>query len=906
MKKMTTIKHWLLALAVAFPAGAVLAQDYPVSFSTTQGYTHGSRRLSGATLAGSSDGAQTVSVPTETVYVDATDQFVTARPGDALTVRFNFTTDWMHGYVYLDYGNDGQFDALINDDKTLPAETDIVAFSYYKGKNSTGAAVSNSNVLNPPAFTLPADLPEGMYRLRFKVDWDSVDPAGSTVDGNGILKNGGGIFDVLLNVHGEHTQVVCQAENGQVSLADGTALGTTATALPFGQSQRLRLMPAEGYRADYVRIRHGHNLTGEQYIHGNRQWEETTIPAYLIKDGLLDLPAAYMDGEVNLEVVFVPAQTTGDATTDYPLAFAQDASISAEAPALTAMKFQGKKSKGGLLRTSATATTAYLDLTPQALGVIPGDSITITMTRPRALDAYLYIDLDGDGQFSVSTDAEGRPTVSSELIAFAEADDPESTTALTFPKFALHPLLPAGMYRARMVVDRGAVTPEGSAALVERSGLVMDFLINVYQTNGRLRINTTNGSLNGANYTALPYNLPAYRKLDVVPTPAVAGFAAKEVTIRRGHNLQGEQYIHGNRQWSEYTVAANRFSIPADSIYGDMILTADFAPTEAAEYELVFADEFDGENGTQEDDTKWIRCQRMNATWNRWCSDRPEVVYHEDGELVIRAIPNPDPSTDNVPMITGGVKTMGKFGFTYGKVECRAFTNPWIGNFPAIWMMPEDQSAGWPSCGEIDIWETIDDQHRSWHTVHSHWTYDLKNTGNPQSGGNEATALDRYHTYGLEWDEAQMRWYVDGKLMFTYSKSTDAETLENGQWPFDKHFHLMINQSVGNGAWAKPADVSHTYETRFDWIRVYQKKGQSHHVNGEETTVGIHQTSASPARPAISVIPGAVKVATTQPQHVQVYDMSGRLLHNAFVDGTAVLPLSRGLYLVGGSKVLVP
>ena len=34
--------------------------------------------------------------------------------------------------------------------------------------------------------------------------------------------------------------------------------------------------------------------------------------------------------------------------------------------------------------------------------------------------------------------------------------------------------------------------------------------------------------------------------------------------------------------------------------------------------------------------------------------------------------------------------------------------------------------------------------------------------------------------------------------------------------------------------------------------------------------------------------------------------MSGRLLHNAFVDGTAVLPLSRGLYLVGGSKVLVP
>ena len=88
MNKMTTFKHWLLALAVAFPAGAVLAQDYPVAFSASQGYTHNTRRLSGANVTSTTDGAQTVSVPTETVYVDATDQFVTARPGDALSVPF--------------------------------------------------------------------------------------------------------------------------------------------------------------------------------------------------------------------------------------------------------------------------------------------------------------------------------------------------------------------------------------------------------------------------------------------------------------------------------------------------------------------------------------------------------------------------------------------------------------------------------------------------------------------------------------------------------------------------------------------------------------------------------------------------------------------------------------------------
>ena len=68
-------------------------------------------------------------------------------------------------------------------------------------------------------------------------------------------------------------------------------------------------------------------------------------------------------------------------------------------------------------------------------------------------------------------------------------------------------------------------------------------------------------------------------------------------------------------------------------------------------------------------------------------------------------------------------------------------------------------------------------------------------------------------------------WYVDGKEVGRYAKSTNQSQLNQGQWPFDKHFHLILNQSVGNNAWAADADVTHTYETRFDWVRVYQKNG---------------------------------------------------------------------------------
>lgn len=49
-----------------------------------------------------------------------------------------------------------------------------------------------------PAFALPTTY--GTYRLRLKIDWDNLDPAGSTAAGNEILKNRGSITDILLNV----------------------------------------------------------------------------------------------------------------------------------------------------------------------------------------------------------------------------------------------------------------------------------------------------------------------------------------------------------------------------------------------------------------------------------------------------------------------------------------------------------------------------------------------------------------------------------------------------------------------------------------------------------------------------------------------------------------------------------
>ena len=249
------------------------------------------------------------------------------------------------------------------------------------------------------------------------------------------------------------------------------------------------------------------------------------------------------------------------------------------------------------------------------------------------------------------------------------------------------------------------------------------------------------------------------------------------------------------------------------------------AQNDDADYQLVFSDEFDLPDGSAPDPTKWSSCWREGATWSRWISTVPEVAYIQDGALLCRAIPNPDRTKDRAPMLTGAMHTLNKFSFQYGKVEVRLRTNLHAGNFPAAWMMPQPPAKGWPRGGEVDIFESIDTVNRAYHTIHSHWTYNLGNKSNPQHGFNEEMTVAEWHVYELEWTEDLFTWTVDGKVVGSYAKLTDQEALDKGQWPYDHPFYIILNQSVGDGSWAAKADTTYIYNTYFDYVRVYQRKG---------------------------------------------------------------------------------
>ena len=875
----------------------VVTEDYPVIFDKNQGYTHGSRRLNTVSL-----GAQTLQLPTPLkVYSRIDDACFNAKAGETVTPSFGFTGTWMNGFVYVDRGQDGAFEAKLNADGSIPAGSDIMAFSYAEptlgsdtGYNSNGERVTNSNVLNPPAFTVPADMAPGYYLMRYKVDWASIDPAGRAEDGNGIIKNGGAICDVRLNIHNDNGVLEVVAQNGELLAADGSALPAT---VPFGEPLEVKVVAAEGYSLDVITVLHGHNIDGDKAVHGVQQYDEMVFPAYMLKDDMVTIPAEYVDGDVRITAQFVQQQG-GEAGDGYALSFGKD-----EAVAVAHDISVGVNSA----MIELVGNAAYYDFTSAPVLLAGTRNIIVDIQGTANKDAYLYIDLNNDGRFAVMLDADGKPTVSSELVAFSchngkdSNDNAAESGVPALPICKLGTVLPDGVYRARLKLDNADVNPAGSANIVAGNGVVVDFLLNLVTGNKALTLHTVDGSIDGDNYTALPMTVTPGSGFTAVLRGA-PGFACSELVVRHGHNINGEQMINGNAQWREDVIAVvdGKAVVNGSLVDGDIALYAEFLPQEGNEWKLVFSDEFNAEDMSQPVAEKWMRCQRQGATWNRWLSDSKEVIYLQGGDLVARAIPNPDQEGDPIPMITGGIKSDGLFGFTYGYVEGRIKSNPWTGNFPAFWMMPEDRSAGWPDCGEIDIWETIDAQERSWHTVHSNWTYDLGNTNNPKSSFNVYTSHDRYHTYGLKWDETTLIWYVDGKEVGRYTKSTNQSHLNQGQWPFDKHFHLILNQSVGNNAWAANADVTHTYETRFDWVRVYQTTG----MENTEGTVGVVSVRDD-ADATVQVVDGGVAVTVDAPRYVAVYDVAGRTVAGAAVSGTHTFALPCGVYLIEGVKVVI-
>ena len=180
-------------------------EEYPINFDKTAKSTHNSRALNSFSLQQTGKDKQTESVyASKAAYEDHTSKVFTVEAGSELTASFDYTGEWMHSFVYIDFDNDGQFS--YKEGQWDQTGTDLVAFSFYSldsnpkndasGYNSVGDELTGDarNTYAAPSFKAPAKA--GEYRIRFKFDWNCILPGGSS----SILSDGGGVWDATLKV----------------------------------------------------------------------------------------------------------------------------------------------------------------------------------------------------------------------------------------------------------------------------------------------------------------------------------------------------------------------------------------------------------------------------------------------------------------------------------------------------------------------------------------------------------------------------------------------------------------------------------------------------------------------------------------------------------------------------------
>ena len=250
---------------------------------------------------------------------------------------------------------------------------------------------------------------------------------------------------------------------------------------------------------------------------------------------------------------------------------------------------------------------------------------------------------------------------------------------------------------------------------------------------------------------------------------------------------------------------------------------------EPVPWKLVWADEFDGPTL---DYSKWEAEVNAFGGGNNELqiyTDRKKNLRVENGHLVLEAHrDNYEISGTTREYSSARIRSKHRGDWKYAKVEVRARLPQGKGIWPAIWMLPTDETYGrWAACGEIDIMEFKGQEPSTvWGTLHygKPWPDNQFTSGTyTRPDGN---FCDYFHTFAIEWEEGVIRWYVDGLLYQTQTKWNSSAAPYPA--PFDQRFHLLLNLAVGGGFVDGPPDGSTKFPAQYhvDYVRVYQRSGQ--------------------------------------------------------------------------------
>jgi len=230
---------------------------------------------------------------------------------------------------------------------------------------------------------------------------------------------------------------------------------------------------------------------------------------------------------------------------------------------------------------------------------------------------------------------------------------------------------------------------------------------------------------------------------------------------------------------------------------------------------LTFEDRFEGERLDYE---KWTPQDPWGVERNEELQGYVLHAFHlEDGILKIRCDRKPSfYDGKRRDFRSGMMTTTRKFSQRYGRFEIRCRVPAGRGLWPAFWLLPEPPA--WPP--EIDVLEILGEEPDRVYFSH-HWPHPQRPTEDSRAITGEFKGPDfsaDFHTFAVEWEAEELRWYVDGVLRHRSDR-------EIPQVPM----FLLANLAVGG--WAAEPDESTPFPADFeiDFIRVWKKSEESSH-----------------------------------------------------------------------------
>jgi len=235
---------------------------------------------------------------------------------------------------------------------------------------------------------------------------------------------------------------------------------------------------------------------------------------------------------------------------------------------------------------------------------------------------------------------------------------------------------------------------------------------------------------------------------------------------------------------------------------------------------LVWSDEFDGAANTSPNGNNWGFDTGAGGWGNNelenYTSRTSNARLNGQGQLEIVARAE---SFNGSSFTSARLNTAGRFTQRYGRFEARIKLPAGNGLWPAFWSLGDNiGSAGWPTCGELDIMEVVRDFTVNHGSAH----------GPGYSGGNPLTGTfqlpsgsfaDDFHIFAIEWQPNEVRWIVDNTV---YERRTPADLPPGTTWVYDHPFFLLLNLAVG-GNFPGPPDASTRFPATMtvDYVRVY-------------------------------------------------------------------------------------